>query len=380
MTCFGSLMPLDAALLADDEIEVSLFGPGFGESAAIHIGGGDWIIVDTLIDEYSSTLIPLEYLQSIGVDTATQVKLVVGTHFDADHVMGLSATVAACISASFVTSLVLNERQVLRLIRSNSRDPEVDDRFAGEYAETLSVLQQRAQTGTPTVPPITWAAPNTTLFQRPSSGACPRARVTSLAPSHASVTMTLQALGNVIPVEGFDRKPTPFRVPNHSSVVVWVEVGDVALLLGSDLEETGHSGTGWTAICDSGARPEGRAEIFKVPHHGSSNGHHERVWSELLVDEPVAVLTAWRLGAHSLPTATDMERICEHAADAYLTSPPAAPRSLKRNPAVEKTMKESVIRINALAGRLGHVRLRRHANGTSPWAVELQTPADRLRS
>ena len=31
---------------AAGELEVSLFGPGFGEALALHIGAGKWILVD----------------------------------------------------------------------------------------------------------------------------------------------------------------------------------------------------------------------------------------------------------------------------------------------------------------------------------------------
>jgi len=30
-----------------DELEVSVFGPGYGESLAIHLGLGSWIIIDS---------------------------------------------------------------------------------------------------------------------------------------------------------------------------------------------------------------------------------------------------------------------------------------------------------------------------------------------
>jgi hypothetical protein len=33
---------------ADDQIEVSLFGPGYGECCLIHIGNGKWIVVEPI--------------------------------------------------------------------------------------------------------------------------------------------------------------------------------------------------------------------------------------------------------------------------------------------------------------------------------------------
>src|SRR5947209_2078343 len=33
-----------------DELELTVFGGGFGESICVHVGGGSWVIVDSCID------------------------------------------------------------------------------------------------------------------------------------------------------------------------------------------------------------------------------------------------------------------------------------------------------------------------------------------
>ena len=38
---------------AKDEIDVVVVGPGFGESILLHIGDGDWIVVDSCLDSYA---------------------------------------------------------------------------------------------------------------------------------------------------------------------------------------------------------------------------------------------------------------------------------------------------------------------------------------
>jgi len=38
---------------AADEIEVTLFGPGYGEAIAVHLGEGAWLLVDSCIDPES---------------------------------------------------------------------------------------------------------------------------------------------------------------------------------------------------------------------------------------------------------------------------------------------------------------------------------------
>src|SRR5205807_10239936 len=106
------------------------------------------------------------------------------------------------------------------------------------------------------------------------------------------------------------------RNPNNNSVVLWVEVGSAIALLGADLEVTADQNTGWVAILDASVRPFGRAEVFKVPHHGSQTGHDDRVWSEMLEPNPHAVLTPYRA---MLPRDTDVSRICGLTSRGFIT-------------------------------------------------------------
>lgn len=57
-----------------DEIEVSVFGPGYGESILLHIGNNNWLIVDSCLDFPSRESAPLRYLRQIGIDPASSVK------------------------------------------------------------------------------------------------------------------------------------------------------------------------------------------------------------------------------------------------------------------------------------------------------------------
>jgi hypothetical protein len=150
-------------------------------------------------------------------------------------------------------------------------------------------------------------------------------------------------------------------------------------LLGGDLEETGGPNTGWTVIVESSGRPRGLAEVLKVPHHGSADADQPRVWDDMLVRQPIAVLAPWSRGSHYLPTDTDRRRICSRTDDAYTTSRPGRPSRRKRPRTVDKTINETVRRIHNLNGPMGHVQLRRSVREPSaPWTVQLMGAARRL--
>jgi glyoxylase-like metal-dependent hydrolase (beta-lactamase superfamily II) len=76
-----------------DEAEVSVFGPGFGECVVVHIGRGEWVVVDSCLDAESGRPVALEYLKQLGVDVATQVSLVIATHWHDDHIWGFRRSV-----------------------------------------------------------------------------------------------------------------------------------------------------------------------------------------------------------------------------------------------------------------------------------------------
>src|ERR1700689_5421074 len=91
-----------------DVIEVSLFGPGYGESCVIHLGSNDWIVVDSCIDRSVGENAVLAYFGRMGLSPESSVRLLVATHAHDDHIGGLSGLVSACPDAPLVCSVAMN--------------------------------------------------------------------------------------------------------------------------------------------------------------------------------------------------------------------------------------------------------------------------------
>ena len=102
---------------APNVVEVSLFGPGKGESVVVHLGAHRWIVVDSCRDQRSGEVPALEYLRGIGVDLATEVLAVVATHAHDDHFAGISDIVEACEKAIIVTSQAVVNREFIAVER-----------------------------------------------------------------------------------------------------------------------------------------------------------------------------------------------------------------------------------------------------------------------
>ena len=156
------------------EIELSLFGPGYGECVLIHVPEGNWIIVDSCIDSASKNPAALEYLESIGVDPSVSVKLVVATHWHDDHIRGLSKVVEACKQADLCFSSSLHNKEFIQLSETVSgRSFLTGTSGIDEFHHSLLKILSREKT------PI-FAGEGSLIWRNP------HCQVHALSPSHYS--------------------------------------------------------------------------------------------------------------------------------------------------------------------------------------------------
>ena len=344
------------------EFELTLLGPGYGESIVLHVGGGVWVLVDSCLDT-DGTPRALRYLEGIGLDPARAVALIVATHWHDDHIRGMARLVEACDRAAFSCAGALCREEFLAAVHAlESRHLSVNGSGVREIYRVLTLLAERASKPK-------FALANRRILCR---GGC---EVWSLSPSDAAFQGFLAAIGRLLPRAGQTKNRIPGLSPNEAAVALWVETGDTAVLLGSDLEKRG-----WIEILESEARPDGRASVFKVPHHGSKGAHEPEVWRRMLDPDPVAVLTPWRRGGHTLPIRDDVRRILSCTPNAHVTASPGASAPIRThgNKAVERTIRESGASLRSLATAPGAIRLRRSPGPRPQWRVERFGAACRL--
>jgi hypothetical protein len=70
----------------ENELEVSIFGPGYGESIILHIPGIGWGVVDSCTKRINgiSVILPLVYLSELQ-PPPTKLAFVILTHPHEDH-------------------------------------------------------------------------------------------------------------------------------------------------------------------------------------------------------------------------------------------------------------------------------------------------------
>ena len=357
---------------AIDEVEVSLFGPGFGECIVIHLGNSDWIIVDSCRDLDSKRPVALEYLASLGVDVERSVRRIVATHWHDDHIDGLSEVFRTARSSSFVCTTAFQRDEFKSLLQNYfGTAAGVAGSGIDELHGIFVEVRNRQKAGM--LPTLVLAGANTIVWERvvglPAS-------VRALSPSAHDVLVGLARIHS----EQFfrpnaKRRRLPTLHPNNVSVVLSVRVGDALILLGADLQESGDNQRGWRAIVGQWNPDAGLHEYFKVPHHGSSNAHYQPVWTQMLVKQPEVTLTPFR---QMLPTNADKMRIRNLAGRASISAAPRKRRYRVLDPAVQRVVNGMTRQIWRYPPNSGHIRCRRMIASGSTWRCDLFGAAESL--
>ena len=298
----------------------------------------------------------LEYLRDLGADPAQDVEFIVATHWHDDHIRGMARLVEVCRRARFCCASVLCHEEFLAAVHA------LEARHVGTFGSGLREMhgtfsRLRETDATPTL-----ALANRRVFANDSC------QIWSLSPADGAFLNFLREVGRLLPKVGRAETRIPSLSPNDVAVVLWIAVGDFAVLLGADLEQGG-----WLAILQSDERPTGTASAFKVrwSHHGSESAHEPGVWERMLDPESVAVLTPWQRGGRVLPSRRDRQRILSYTPNAYVTATTDSTGQARRRSAlVERTIRQSGIKLRRTLTP-DAVRLRRGIASGAQWEVEL---------
>lgn len=364
---------------AADEIEVSIFGPGRGEAIAIHLGNGTWITIDSCKQRQTGHNALLGYFQEIGVDVAKDVHRVIATHAHDDHIAGISDLFIEAKSSRFVLSAAATSDEFYADVAADATiEKQLRQKIRGEYRAVRNEARARYESDKKAPNPVMEANESRILYSEVDSDGTRTVLVQALSPSDTARERARLLLAQGSAKEG-QRRRLSAGDPNEFAVAVWVEVGNVSILLGGDLL-TGPDGCGWKAVLNSHSFTH-RASIFKVPHHGSETSHLDGVWSELLTKDAIAIMAPYRAGRTPIPKPSDISRIAGLAGSVYITAPPALPKqtdSVRKKAATFSTIGARNVRnVRDPDGRIGHVRARRKVESLS-WSVNYFDPAEKL--
>ena len=345
--------------------EFTLLGPGYGECVVIHYGNGEWLIVDSCVDEAGEPA-ALQYLDRLGVDVATAVRLIVVTHWHDDHIRGVSQLVQSCRRADVACPAAFRRNEFLTLISAYSDGAMMLQTGVREMAKMVTLLNQRGTT-------IRLATENRLLLRR---NGC---ELYALSPSDASIIAAMRHIATQMPQALQSKVAVAEPTPNHLSVALLAVIGDSAILLGGDVLQFRDRNRGWLRIADLHAESDHPvSDVVKIPHHGSPGADSQEMWNCLLSPHPIAVLTPFCRGNVSLPEPADAARICGQTREAYITARPHRTRPTRRSSAVEKTVADVLQNRRLRSPRFGRVTLRSDCRQPVNWTVELSGAAYQL--
>lgn len=339
---------------AHDDLEVAVFGPGVGECVVVHLGDGRWMVVDSCLVEGEP--VAVRYLEALGVPL-TSVVAQIATHWHDDHHRGIARAFNRFPNATFYCSGALDTKEFITLA-ATARGHFDSESGIDEFHSVLLELHRRLG-GRPGVIGPEYLAAGTRFLQTTSE---PKTEVWALSPSSAAKTKAVQVIADLIPRFKAPKRRIVSTSPNHASVALQVFRGATSILLGSDLEEEGEGNTGWSAVIANQVNVGGPSAVYKVAHHGSANGHHDGIFTDLLAPSPLGLLTPYRRS--KLPTAADVVRLKARCSSVHLTAPTEGRKTTPRPRVVEKIIRDTVTEHRAEVVPMGMVRIRWGASPT----------------
>lgn len=357
-----------AAPPADGTAEVSVFGRACGESAVVHLGDGDWAIVDSFRSPVTAEPVALDYLHALGVDVATRVRVVLATHWHWDHIDGIAAIVKACPAAAVFVSGALHLTELLVL----AGQADLNTKPMKVHTELRNLVDDLAASGR--VPPVL-AGANLIMWRGMAAGV--NVELLALSPSSASVIEAFSEVGPAL-AHSVPEIAIPESKHNRAAIVAHLTAGCAHALLCSDLERAADVNCGWGAA--AAVRPKGspKATLIKIAHHGSPTGEDPRIWTDMLDPDPVAVVTRYHGGRSHLPPHGHLGVLNGHTAALFSTSR----TSVASGDAFDRTPFGKAARgaagLSTLPSGWGHVRARGDMAVGDPWRVAVFDDGNQL--
>jgi hypothetical protein len=284
---------------------------------------------------------------------------------------GLAELVETCPNARFVCSLALRSDEFQNIVARFSKTDGLGNNSLPlrEIRRVFEILGRRNENGGL---PTTLAQAHLGLDAFFAAGV--HVRIEALSPSDQDVNSALDSFaGYFVPLSEAATGLSPID-QNHASVVIHIQAGQDVILLGADLERSGSTLGGWNAVVASTIRPQTRAHILKIPHHGSIGAFSSAMWAQMIAPRSIGVLTPFiRV---PLPKEEGLARLRTQNATIYATGLPKSVK-VRRRRDVEKTLEDVAPNLTSYRRQSGIVRLRKRI-GSQAWTPEIFGAASRI--
>ncbi|MDE7328490.1 MAG: MBL fold metallo-hydrolase [Clostridia bacterium] len=324
----------------DDDIEISVFGRGFGECIVLCCGNKEYVVIDSFVNPQTKKPIAIDYLNALGISTKS-IKKVILTHWHSDHISGaVDILNVAAPDVQLVVSPIISEKRFMEYI---SLGKESCVSSTSEFVKIYEYIEKNG------IQHVCLAKEKTRVYSNESLS---NAEIYCLFPHDTNVIDYLNSI--ILPKTG-DPVAYEYKDENLLSIVLLMKYSSDGALFGGDLEVS-QNNDGWSAIVNNYEHHKNYPSIFKIPHHGSVNAHCELVWRNILQPNPISILTVYNKG-NKLPKDSDIDRIKSLSGALYIVG-----KKSKEDKAFEHDLKRSMpkAKVNTMPQEIGLIRYRKN--------------------
>ena len=358
-----------------EEIEITVIGTGggYGECIILKMGEKDWVIIDSCVNPITKESLAITYLTALQVDIASDVKFILCTHWHDDHIRGISELLNLSVNADFVMSKVNDKEKFLQLVALDSgKISKSSNSTTIEFSKCLEIQSKRNRT-------IMSAFCDRLLYKNVYNNK--NFKIFSLSPSDSTINDFDTEISTLITEFGQSNRQIVINSPNDKSVALLIQLGEDNIILGSDLEVGKNDQKGWLHIIKYCNSIQGeKSSIFKIPHHGSSNGYDKEIWNKLLHPNPISKITPWNR-AKGLPQEDMIQVYKKHTDKLYITSNSShkSPKKRDLSNGLNKFLKNNRPSLEEIKYHFGIIRSRINYSEQNPtWKTELFGEAIKL--
>lgn len=295
----------------DNELEVTIFGSGYGESIVLHIPHVGWGIIDSCVQKFDGLPIvpPLEYLLKVLDHPYPKLAFFILTHPHEDHCKGIDKIIRGYPGG--IKRVCRYDGFGLREFRAKNANKNTPlRRIAPGLVYAFRAMDEAKEKGSQ----LKDLDENTLVLDErveTEEDSFIDIRMMALSPSAESKEQYRDALIEAINIEeGTFHVEKDCTDHNLISVALVLTVGNLQVVFGGDVETGTNNETGWAGIVSNINEPSLWAHIVKVPHHGSENAHNDLAWEKFCSKEkPIALVAPFLNGSVALPKENDVERI-----------------------------------------------------------------------
>lgn len=354
----------------EDELEVSVFGPGRGECIIVHVPNGPWFIVDSLTikDEDRTLPVATAYLKNgLGISSVYGVFL---THWHEDHTNGAADLLRTFADTIKIVGLPNSfGRREFASFMSDLLPSAIRFRMVKDIVNVIEALKDPLLENTMRIPL------SDRILLSPDNA---HWTLRSLSPSFEDIRHQAKALGAFLP--GFNGSiPKGYDV-NASCAVIKLEVDAIRIILASDLDVGDSSQRGWQCIVNNHTNQNLPLSslILKIGHHGSRTAFYQPALEAIRGDGQLfGVITPFPAPGHSLPRDEEVKKFLNFCSYVHQTG---TCKSKSRAGRVATKNTPFLTYIPMSRGNLatiGQIRYRMRLNEVEP-RIDVFTPAFKL--